>query len=276
MNLGPLTVSGSYQYVLNQSGNSITLGDGNAVNWNASNVVTRTGNQTISGNKIFASNVIVSGSLNTVVGASIAIGNGDGANNYLGESAGLNYIGYLASTNYFGNSAYSNTFGDSADINSFGYLAVSNTFGNESNNEFGTYSVSNNFGFYATHNKFGLDSDLNEFGNNYEAYNKPTNTFGNLAYHNTFGESSTNTFGSYAINSFGEFASENSFGSEDGTNRYIGVSIIQDTGRIRLANFTGSSSQTGLRGEARVSGSYLYLCTGEESGWGRIQLSGGF
>jgi len=54
MDLGLFNVSDTYQYVLNQSGaNAITLGNGNAVNWNAGGVVALTGNQSISGEKYF-------------------------------------------------------------------------------------------------------------------------------------------------------------------------------------------------------------------------------
>ena len=56
MNLGPTPISGTYRYVLNQSGaNPITLGDDSQVNWNAGGVVAMTGNQTISGVKNFTS-----------------------------------------------------------------------------------------------------------------------------------------------------------------------------------------------------------------------------
>jgi hypothetical protein len=43
---------------------------------------------------------------------------------------------------------------------------------------------------------------------------------------------------------------------------------------LRLPQFTGSSSQTGNRGELAVSGDYLYICTGTNgSGWARLQLT---
>lgn len=202
MNLGPLTVSGSYQYVLNQSGNSITLGNGNAVNWNSSNVVTRTGTQEISGIKTFKNNIIIEGDF------------------------------IVDRTN--GNSNITNTNG----AISIGELSYQNVFGGEAS--------SNTFGYNATYCEFGALSNSNYFG-----------------------------YGS-SINYFGQDSTDNLFGSFNGSNSCVGTFMIQDTGRIRLANFTGSSTQTGLRGEARVSGSYLYLCTGEVSGWGRIQLSGGF
>ena len=58
MNLGPEIVSGSYKYLLVQSGsNPITLGANASVNWNAGGVVATTGAQSINGVKTFSSNV---------------------------------------------------------------------------------------------------------------------------------------------------------------------------------------------------------------------------
>jgi hypothetical protein len=63
MDLGPNKISGTYQFVLNQSGATpITLGNNSAVNWNAGGVVATTGDQTISGVKTFDSTII--GSIN--------------------------------------------------------------------------------------------------------------------------------------------------------------------------------------------------------------------
>jgi len=59
MNLGPTQISGTYVYVLNQSGaNPITLGNNSAVDWNAGGVVALTGAQTINGAKTFGSTII--------------------------------------------------------------------------------------------------------------------------------------------------------------------------------------------------------------------------
>jgi hypothetical protein len=59
MNLGPTQISGTYRYVLNQSGaNPITLGNNSAVDWNAGGVVALTGAQTINGAKTFGSTII--------------------------------------------------------------------------------------------------------------------------------------------------------------------------------------------------------------------------
>jgi hypothetical protein len=77
MDLGLFNVSDTYQYVLNQSGaNAITLGNGNAVNWNAGGVVALTGNQSINGEKYFnntisAPNIYIN---NTVSDSSLEIG----------------------------------------------------------------------------------------------------------------------------------------------------------------------------------------------------------
>lgn len=64
MNLGTNLVSSTYQYLLNQSGSSITLGDNSSVNWGANNLVTTTGNQSIGGVKTFTSNLTIQPTLN--------------------------------------------------------------------------------------------------------------------------------------------------------------------------------------------------------------------
>jgi hypothetical protein len=233
MNLGPEIVSGSYKYLLVQSGsNPITLGANASVNWNAGGVVATTGAQNISGIKTFFSNV-----------KAVSFGNGSGVSNAFGLSASDNDFGSNAAVNYFGNNATSlNQFGDSSAQNYFGYLA--------SNNSFGEGNSYNAFGYEGTQNQFGYNSDSNDFGST----------------------SDNNAFGSYSIsNTFGLSATNNSFGS-DNLNTYLGTCLFTSTGRMRLANFTGAASQTGLRGEARVSGTFLYVCTGSTSGWGRVQL----
>ena len=244
MNLGPEIVSDSYKYLLVQSGNNpITLGANANVNWNAGGVVATTGAQTISGVKTFASNI-----------RAVSFGNGVGVSNAFGSNATSNYFGEDATSNYFGEDATDNYFGGPFN-NYFAYDAVNNTFGGA--------STDNYFGNSSNYNSFGYETEQNEFG-----YDATTNIFGNSA--------ETNSFGSYAIvNDFGFGATNNNFGS-DNLNTYLGTCLFTSTGRMRLANFTGAANQTGLRGEARVSGTYLYICTGSTSGWGRIQLSGGF
>jgi hypothetical protein len=202
----------------------------------------------------------------------------------LGNNADVNWIagGVVAST---GNQTISGvkTFASDVSAISFGsgrednYIAPNssyNRFGNAAViNEFGrSASDYNEFGSYANANEFGSLANVNEFG----SYASGENSFGKSASINSFGFlSQINYFGENAIlgNYFGENARENYFGSATGQNLYAGVSIFDSTGRMRLASFTGASSQTGLRGEARVSGTYLYICTGSTSQWGRVQLT---
>jgi hypothetical protein len=134
-----------------------------------------------------------------------------------------------------GYGAVFNSFGDSAtDTNSFGNNAASNQFGNgiTTANEFGDSAAGNSFGNSANGNGFGLLANGNAFGN----------------------AAITNTFGSNCPNNV--YAS----------GRFSGPI------RLTLARFSGSSSQTGQSGEARISGSGLYICTGTNS-WGRVFLS---
>ena len=53
MNLAASTVSSTYRYILNQNGPDITLGNGDQVNWESSNLMTTTGSQNIAGFKTF-------------------------------------------------------------------------------------------------------------------------------------------------------------------------------------------------------------------------------
>jgi hypothetical protein len=63
MNLGTTKLSESYQFLLNQSGQVLTLGDGSNPNWIGTSVVSATGVQTISGVKTFQSNSIFNGNV---------------------------------------------------------------------------------------------------------------------------------------------------------------------------------------------------------------------
>jgi hypothetical protein len=100
MNLGPEIVSGSYKYLLVQSGsNPITLGANASVNWNAGGVVATTGAQSINGVKTFSSNV-----------KAVSFGNGSGVSNAFGLSADANDFGSSASVNYFGQGSPNNYF----------------------------------------------------------------------------------------------------------------------------------------------------------------------
>lgn len=165
MNLGPATVNSTYQYLLNQSGTNITLGNNGAVNWNGANVVTRTGNQTIAGTKTFSSNIFSAG---FGVGASSNLFGFSSTNNSFGDYSMSNTFGESVSTqNAFGNSADINYFGDYATTsNSFGNGAASNTFGDyaTSSNSFGDSSPSNSFGNFGSSNSFGVNAVSNSFG----------------------------------------------------------------------------------------------------------------
>jgi hypothetical protein len=87
MNLGLNTVSSTYQFVLNQSGaNTITLGDGSAVNWNAGGVVALTGDQGISGAKTFYSQIVQSNSNGATINPELALRNGTYYNQFLSRS----------------------------------------------------------------------------------------------------------------------------------------------------------------------------------------------
>jgi hypothetical protein len=273
MNLGTTTVSATYRYLLNQSGSSITLGDGQAVDWDAGNIVTKTGNQTITGNKTFKAAVTVEGNC--------SLGTNAFTINRFGVSGEENNFGNLALTNMFGQGAESNTFGDGAiSSNSFGNGAIgSNYFGEgASTNDFGKNisTADPEDGGYYTYNSFGEGvSARNTFG--YDAY---INTFGNSATNNIFGQNanansfggSFNSFGFTAnSNAFGQAATANTFGADTTGNTY-GAGRFSGPIRLTLAAFSGSSNQAGQTGEARVSGSGLYICTGTNL-WGRVFLS---
>lgn len=127
MNLGPNAVNNTFSFLLNQSGSSITLGNNSPVNWDAGNVVAKTGTQTISGQKTFLD------SLRQGVGT-----NFNGAFNDIGSGAYFNNFGQSALTNSVGSSAVTNSFGALATSNNFGLSATANNFGSGSNNTFGS------------------------------------------------------------------------------------------------------------------------------------------
>ena len=134
MNLGPNTIASTYQYILNQSGNSITLGNGNSVNWAANGIIVSTGTQNISGNKTFKNNLNVDG--NCILGGSSS------SSNEIGCGAASNLFGVDASSNQFGNAPsqggdLTNYFGSSAQ-NIFGQNALNNYFGQYAYNQYGS------------------------------------------------------------------------------------------------------------------------------------------
>jgi hypothetical protein len=75
MNLGPQRISDTYQFVLNASGGSVTLGNGNNPNWMGTTVASTTGAQTISGVKTFNStiNANITGSAGSATSATSAV-----------------------------------------------------------------------------------------------------------------------------------------------------------------------------------------------------------
>jgi hypothetical protein len=232
MNLGPNPVNTTFRYLLNQSGTNITLGDNTSVNWNGANVVARTGAQTISGIKTFASNI-----------AAVSFGN-EAFNNQFGYNC--------SSSNIFGSDTPNNNFGDRASENYFGPEASANYFGGDTTNSFGNNADINSFGVAATDNTFGNSALANMFGQSAE-----TNIFGDSA-------TSSNSFGNGSIgtNYFGDGAASNIFGG----------GIFNSGIKLLLPQFSGASSQAGQFGELRISGSGLYVCTGESGGWRRTFL----
>jgi hypothetical protein len=88
MDLGLFNVSDTYQYVLNQSGaNAITLGNGNAVNWNVGGVVALTGNQGILGAKTFYSLITQSNSNGRTATPELLLQNGSYYNQFISRSS---------------------------------------------------------------------------------------------------------------------------------------------------------------------------------------------
>lgn len=266
----------------------------------APNVVYNTGNQTISGTKTFISTI--SANINGNAGS---VNNGvyivndqsiNGTKTFTSPNGIIVQSGISNSGNYVlarTDGTYTTTYiiqgllaidpvdvvytltvpsgdGTFALTSEIPNLSLSNYFGEQagSPNYFGSYATTNYFGDYVTeYNYFGQFSTGNSFGDS-----AVSNAFGSAAQSNTFGYDAT-------YNVFGEGAVENvysagTFGDTARTSTYQGISIFTETGRMRLANFTGASNQTGLRGEARVSGAFLYICTGATSGWGRIPISG--
>lgn len=241
MNLGPNPVNTTYQYLLNQSGTNITLGNNGSVNWNGANVVTRTGNQTIAGAKTFTSNIAAISFGNEA--SDNYFGHGATSSNSFGNNSQLNYFGYDASLNYFGGNA-TNYFGDTASTN---------YFGGNTTNSFGDNGDINSFGDDAADNSFGSFADNNDFGSN----STVLNIFGVDAISNKFGNSLDISY-----NEFGVGAVRNIFG---GGSFYSPIALF-------LQEFSGPSSQSGQFGELRVNGSGLYVCTGTTGGWGRTFL----
>lgn len=288
MNLGPNTVSLTYQYVLNQSGNNpITLGSGQPVNWDAAGVVMTSGDQLIEGSKNFNS-FIQFQNLYTDENQDLYVGP-DSYNNYFGGFASYNYFGG-GSYNYFGKDGFTNNFGNGCPNNEFACFTASSTIQNLFSIQSGTEGgmIVNEFGgilFGLTNendsqitNRFGILAKENYFGyNSYYGTSVSDNTlnyFGGNSHGNYFGENtiSGNYFGRSSNNYFGNTQSNNYFGGSGSTNYFYGGQFLNET-RLLLAQFAGARSQSGQLGEMRISGSGLYICTGATGGWGRTFLS---
>lgn len=287
MNLGPNTVSLTYQYVLNQSGNNpITLGSGQPVNWDAAGVVMTSGDQQIEGSKNFTSYIKFQ-NLYTDENQDLYVGP-DSYNNYFGGFASYNYFGG-GSYNYFGKDGFTNNFGNGCPNNEFACFTASSTIQNLFSIQSGTEGgmIVNEFGgilFGLTNendsqitNRFGILAKENYFG--YNSYygtsvSDTLNYFGGNSHGNYFGENtiSGNYFGRSSNNYFGNTQSNNYFGGSGSTNYFYGGQFLNET-RLLLAQFAGARSQSGQLGEMRISGSGLYICTGATGGWGRTFLS---
>lgn len=157
MNLGPQRISDTFQLVLNQSGNSITLGNGNDPNLIGTIIVSATGTQTISGVKTFNStiNANITGSAGSATSATSAVsasglflttsdGNASSTTMYpvlfsgttVGgnqrahiDSAGLSYnasTNALTATSFVGNASTAATLTTSRTINGTGFNGGSN------------------------------------------------------------------------------------------------------------------------------------------------------
>lgn len=271
MNLGPNTVASTYQYILNQSGKSITLGSGQSVDWNGAGVIAATGDQTISGTKTFA------------YGINAGI-NGSGFNNFTVDSDfvyiyGIGPLGlfrFLSSEEGVIADQYSNPI---IDVFGRSIICTKKNISGDVTGLFPVINLDNQASLLDPQSqnpilKWG-DGILQSSGVSCYLGDNAFNAFGNAGIENYFGDGGeNNSFGPNAFNNrFGENSQNNQFGSLTGVNEFYGTLSILNTGKMRLANFTGASSQSGLRGELRVSGSGLYVCTGANSGWGRVFLS---
>lgn len=290
MDLGPKIVKNSYQYLLNQSGaNPITLGDNGSVDWGAAGVIVESGDQSILGVKTFNSLKLTSNSLsnrvvttqtngifttlsrtgidarsdfpNSIVNAAtagavpstIARRDSDGSINFNEiYVSGLSSVG----SNYFeGVSNYLSTcdfvYDESAASKHRAALAAVSLTGSQ------TISGAKTFA-----NGLTVSGGFNVVGGG-------TNYFGSGA--------STNYFGSgAATNVIGSTFSANALAGNwvlNGSLDVTGGLTSSSSTRFRLPNFTGSSNQAGFTGECRVSGAFLYVCTGAGSGWGRVALT---
>lgn len=226
-----------------------------------------------------------------------------GANSF-GGSAAYNTYGTYATSNIFGDSCAYNLIGDSsieAGANLFGCFIGAFSPLTAHTNKFGVENkISDPFSYMSSEygNNFGGDSFQNTFGcyfnnvsGNYKTnwFGISSNYFNEISYgtFNCFGgvdplslnviqgvydTGINNYFGTYSnVNEFGSNSKENRFGIDAYTNSY-GSGSFAGPVSLRLRNFTGSKTQSGNTGDLRVSGTYLYICTGTNT-WGRTLIS---
>ena len=147
MNLAGNAVNSTFQYLLNQNGSSITLGNGNPVNWDAGGVVVTTGNQTIGGNKTFSSPATFSSAVTfnstsvnwDAAGAVATTGN----QSITGQKTFVNTAVFKGIANFKGTANFNE------DIEHYGGTV----------NTFGGYSFLNYFGLGGQKNHFGTDNN---------------------------------------------------------------------------------------------------------------------
>jgi hypothetical protein len=189
------------------NGTGVALSGDNAAT--VTNGVYLTGNQTISGNKTFLNNVIVSGTNNS-----------------------------------FGSFATSNTFGDSAQsYNDFGYEAVNNNFGTRTvnTNTFGTDSSFNYIGYNSLYNFFG-----NSQGNGFEDSRQTNNEFGCMPRPHD-GSNVYNIFGFNAdYNYFGQYSNDNRYYSGFAYGQFT-FDTIPKVGNAQMVLTTGNQTISGIK-----------------------------
>lgn len=293
--------------------NPITLGDNESVNWGAAGVIVESGDQSILGVKTFSNLKLTSNSLsnrvvttqtngifttlsrtgidarsdfpNSIVNAAtagaapstVARRDSDGSINFNEiYVSGLSSVG----SNYFeGVSNYLSTcdfvYNGSAASKHTAALAVVSLTGNQTISGIKTFAT----GISAPNVVYNTGSQIISGAKTFANGLTVSGGF------NVVG-GGPNYFGSgISTNYFGSGAATNIVGSQFSANLLSGawnvnggLSVVggltsNNPSRITLQNFTGLSNQAGFTGECRVSGAFLYVCTGAGSGWGRVALT---
>lgn len=247
MNLGPKNIASTYQFVLNQSGSSITLGNGDAVNWGSNGIVMTSGNQTISGSKTFITRPTVNGS-----GVLLT----DETGNFYPKTNPSGYVRGVENVVYgTGNQTIEGvkTFTSRPTVNGSGVLLTGETgnFYPRSNPSGYISSVSN---VVATTGDQTISGEK-QFAQNayFQQYltvsgdcilgcqSNAVSSFGTSALVNFFGtEAANNDFGGVStINNFGSGAGNNNFGSNSTENYFGNESVDNYFGRQSSNNFFG-------------------------------------